>query len=84
MEEGAEEADRLEGVIGERIREFVGRHEEVGQVKRWVEGSSHTRSVIAKRIREKRQPGQTTVEFNFEYNATMYDDEDMKDSFGTI
>ena len=57
---------------------------EDARLKRWVEGSSHTRGVIAKRIRDKRQPGQTTVEFNFEYNATMYDDEDIKDSFGTI
>jgi hypothetical protein len=40
--------------------------------------------VIAKHIREKKTPGQSTVEFFFEYNANMFDDEDAKDSFGTI
>jgi hypothetical protein len=50
----------------------------------WVEGSSHTRDVIARRIKEERRPGDATVEFSFEYNATMYDNEDIKDGFGTI
>lgn len=53
-------------------------------LKDWVEGSRHTRGIIAKRIKEKRPPDNATVEFNFEYNAKMYDDENIKDSFGTI
>lgn len=53
-------------------------------LKNWVEGSSHTRGVIAKRIKQNRRANETTVEFFFEYNATMYDDEDVKDSWGTI
>jgi hypothetical protein len=53
-------------------------------LKDWVEGSRHTRGIIAKRIKEHRRPGDVTVEFNFEYNATMYDDDNVKDTFGTI
>ena len=53
-------------------------------LKDWVESSRHTRGVIAKRIEEHRRPGDAIVEFNFEYNATMYDDDNVKDSFGTI
>ena len=53
-------------------------------LKDWVEGSSHTRGVIAKRIKQRRGPGEATAEFDFEYNSTMYDDENIQDSFGTI
>ena len=53
-------------------------------LKDWVEGSRHTRGIIAKKIKENKRLGDVNAEFNFEYNAKMYDDEDIKDSFGTI
>lgn len=53
-------------------------------LKDWIESSEHSRGVIAKRIKDHRQPADATAEFSFEYNATMYDDDNIKDTFGTI
>src|SRR5262245_9040948 len=51
-----------------------GVRKEDANLKSWIEGDGHARDVIAKRIIAKRNqnPGQSSVEDSFEYNATMF------------
>lgn len=53
-------------------------------LKFWINRDSHAREVIARRIKEKRRPGEVDVAVQFEFNQLMFGDADARNSFGTI
>jgi hypothetical protein len=53
-------------------------------LKRWIEGDKNARTVISRRILEARRGDESPVHVMFEFNQKSYDDDDARQSFGTI
>jgi len=53
-------------------------------IKRWIEGDSRARKVIAEGIRLRKKPTDTIVKFYFHFDQRDFDDHDARNSFGSI
>jgi hypothetical protein len=53
-------------------------------LKSWIKGDSNARRVISRRIREQRRGNESPVRVMFEFEQGFYDDEEARQSFGTI
>jgi peptidoglycan hydrolase-like protein with peptidoglycan-binding domain len=53
-------------------------------IKNWIKADSNARTVIAKRIREKRRNNESNVRVMFTFQQLMFSDEDAQFSFGAI
>ncbi|BDC51724.1 hypothetical protein F183_A40390 [Bryobacterales bacterium F-183] len=53
-------------------------------IRTWIRNDNNARTVIAKRIREKRRNNESNVRVMFKFEQGMYDDSDAQFSFGAI
>jgi hypothetical protein len=57
---------------------------EDSNLKRWIESDSNARTVISRRIIETRRGNESPVSVMFEFGQKSYDNNDARQSFGTI